>query len=143
MNSHKSPCDHMIFVAKSSPERTRVPRRVTDRLMVRRLVNINPGGQELRQPRHQENPSTTVSGHQEVNPRASPSSSKRMASSEPSRKRRREEVPPPPPTEPEEVPPPPPAEPEEVPPQPPEEVKPHPPWRKVAQQPMVPCVLQK
>jgi hypothetical protein len=44
MNSHTSPCDHMIlFVAKSSPERTRVPRRVTDRLTVRRLVNINPG----------------------------------------------------------------------------------------------------
>jgi hypothetical protein len=43
MNSHTSPYDHMIFVAKSSPERTRVPRRVTDRLTVRRLVNINPG----------------------------------------------------------------------------------------------------
>jgi hypothetical protein len=43
MNSHASPCDHMIFVAKSSPERTRVPRRVTDRMMVRRLVYINPG----------------------------------------------------------------------------------------------------
>jgi hypothetical protein len=45
MNSHTSPCDHMIFVAKSSPERTRVPRRVTDRLTVRHLVNINPGRQ--------------------------------------------------------------------------------------------------
>jgi hypothetical protein len=33
----------MIFVAKRSPERTRVPRRVTDRLTVRCLVNINPG----------------------------------------------------------------------------------------------------
>jgi hypothetical protein len=33
----------ILFVAKSSPERTRVPRRVTDRLTVRRLVNINPG----------------------------------------------------------------------------------------------------
>jgi hypothetical protein len=43
MNSHASPCDHMIFVAKSSPERTRVPRRVIDRLTVRSLVNINPG----------------------------------------------------------------------------------------------------
>jgi hypothetical protein len=43
MNSHTSPCDHMIFVAKSSPERTRVLRRVTDRLTVRCLVNINPG----------------------------------------------------------------------------------------------------
>jgi hypothetical protein len=42
MNNHTSPCDHMIFVAKSSLERTQVPRRVTDRLMVRRLVNINP-----------------------------------------------------------------------------------------------------
>jgi hypothetical protein len=37
-----SPCDHMIFVAKSSPEQTRVPRRVTDHLVVRHLVNINP-----------------------------------------------------------------------------------------------------
>jgi hypothetical protein len=100
MNSHTFPCDHMIFVAKSSPKRTWVPRRVTDRLTVRRLVNINPAGQELHQPRHQENPSTTVFGHQEMNPRASPSSSKRMASSEPSRKRGREEVPPPPPVEP-------------------------------------------
>jgi hypothetical protein len=43
MNSDTSPCDHMIFVAKSSPERTRVPRCVTDRLTIRRLVNINPG----------------------------------------------------------------------------------------------------
>jgi hypothetical protein len=43
MNSHASPCDHMIFVAKSSPKRTWVPRRVTDRLTVRRHVNINPG----------------------------------------------------------------------------------------------------
>jgi hypothetical protein len=43
MNSHTSPCDHMIFVAKSSPEWTRVPRRVTDRLTVRRFVNINHG----------------------------------------------------------------------------------------------------
>jgi hypothetical protein len=33
----------MIFVAKSFPERTRVPRRVTDHLTVHRLVNINPG----------------------------------------------------------------------------------------------------
>jgi hypothetical protein len=32
----------MIFVTKSSPERTRVPRRVTNRLTVRCLVNINP-----------------------------------------------------------------------------------------------------
>jgi hypothetical protein len=43
MNSPTSPCDHVIFVAKSSPEETWVPRRVTDRLTVRRLVNINPG----------------------------------------------------------------------------------------------------
>jgi hypothetical protein len=42
MNNHMAPCDHMIFVAKSSLERTRVLRRVTDRLAVRRLVNINP-----------------------------------------------------------------------------------------------------
>jgi hypothetical protein len=39
-----SPCDYMtLFVAKSSPERTRVPRRVTDRVTVRCLVNTNPG----------------------------------------------------------------------------------------------------
>jgi hypothetical protein len=43
MNSHTSPCDHMIFMAKSSPELTQVPRRVTDRLTVLHLVNINPG----------------------------------------------------------------------------------------------------
>jgi hypothetical protein len=43
MNSHTSPCDHMIFVAKSSTEWTRVPRCVTDHLTVHRLVNINPG----------------------------------------------------------------------------------------------------
>jgi trehalose/maltose hydrolase-like predicted phosphorylase len=42
-NSQTSPCDHMIFVAKSSPMRTQILRRVTDRLTVRRLVNINPG----------------------------------------------------------------------------------------------------
>jgi hypothetical protein len=41
MNSHMSPCDHMIFVAKSSTKRTRVPRCVTDRLTIRRLVVIN------------------------------------------------------------------------------------------------------
>jgi hypothetical protein len=42
MNSHTSPCDHMtLVVAKTSPERTRVPRHVTGHLMVRRLVNIN------------------------------------------------------------------------------------------------------
>jgi hypothetical protein len=44
MNSHTSPCDHMtLFVAQSSPKQTRVLRRVTDCLTVRRLVNINPG----------------------------------------------------------------------------------------------------
>jgi hypothetical protein len=44
MNSHTSPCDHMtLFVPKSSPEQTRVLRRMTGRLTVRRLVNINPG----------------------------------------------------------------------------------------------------
>jgi hypothetical protein len=41
MNNHTSPCNHMILVASCSPERTRVPRRVTDRLTVRRLLNIN------------------------------------------------------------------------------------------------------
>jgi hypothetical protein len=44
MSSHTSPCDHMtLFVAKSSPERTWVSRRVTGRMTVRRLVNVNPG----------------------------------------------------------------------------------------------------
>jgi hypothetical protein len=43
MNSHASPCDQMIFVAKSSPEWTLVPRRMTDHLTVCHLVNINPG----------------------------------------------------------------------------------------------------
>jgi hypothetical protein len=58
MNSHTSPCDHMIFVAKSSPKRTWVPRRVTDRMTVRCLVNINPGRPRtsstaaLRKPQH-------------------------------------------------------------------------------------------
>jgi hypothetical protein len=93
-----SPCDHMIlFVAKSSPEWTRVPRRVTSRLTVRLLVNINPGQPRtsstaaLRKPQHR------YLGHQEVNPRASSSLSACMASSiEPSRKQGREEVPPPP-----------------------------------------------
>jgi hypothetical protein len=43
MNSHTSPCDHMTrFVAKSYPEHTQVPRRVTGRLTVHRFVNINP-----------------------------------------------------------------------------------------------------
>jgi hypothetical protein len=32
-----------LFVAKSTPKRTRVPRHVTGRLAVRRLVNVNPG----------------------------------------------------------------------------------------------------
>jgi hypothetical protein len=59
MNNHTSPCDHMTpFVAKSSPERTRVLRRVTGRLTFRRLVNINPGRprtsstEALRKPQH-------------------------------------------------------------------------------------------
>jgi hypothetical protein len=44
VNNHTSPCEHMTpFVAKSPPERTRVPRRVTGRLTVRCLVNISPG----------------------------------------------------------------------------------------------------
>jgi hypothetical protein len=38
-----SPCDHMFFVSSCSPERTWVPRRLTNHLTVRRLVNINPG----------------------------------------------------------------------------------------------------
>jgi hypothetical protein len=98
MNSHTSPCDHMtLFVAKSSPEQTRVPRRVTGRLTVHHLVNINPSWPRTSSTAHQENASITVSVHQEVNPRASSSLSTRVASSsEPSRKRWREEVPPPP-----------------------------------------------
>jgi hypothetical protein len=144
MNSHTSSCGHMIFVAKSSPERTQVPRRMTDRLTVRRLVNIYPGWPRTSSTAAPRKPSTTVSGHQEVNPRASSSSSARTTSSEPSRKRGREEVPPPPSAEPEKVPPPPPAEPEEVPPPPttPTEVKPpppeevKPPRRKVVRQPV-------
>jgi hypothetical protein len=141
MNSHTSPCDHMIFVAKTSPEQTRVPRHVTDCLTVRRLVNINPGRPRTSSTAHQENHGTTISDHQEVHPRASSSSSKRMVSSEPSRKRGRDEVPPPPPAEPEEVPPPPTVE---VNPPPPEEVQQlKPPRRKVAQQHWCPCVLQK
>jgi hypothetical protein len=43
MNIHTSLCDHMTFLAKCSPERTRVRRRVTGCLTVRRVVNINPG----------------------------------------------------------------------------------------------------
>jgi hypothetical protein len=138
-------------VAKSSLERTRVPRRVTNCLTVRRLVNINPGRPRTsstaapRKPQH----------HRLRSPRASPSSSKCMVSSEPSRKRGKEEVLPPPPVEPkeepltppaesEEVPPPPPAEPEEVPPPPPEEVKRlKSPRRKVARQPVVPLRAPK
>jgi hypothetical protein len=59
MNSHTSPCDHMIFMAKSSPERTQIPRSVTDRLTVRCLVIINPGRPRTsstvapRKPQHQ------------------------------------------------------------------------------------------
>jgi hypothetical protein len=145
----------MIFVAKSSPEWTRVPRRVTDRLTVRRLVNINPGWPRTsstvapRKPQH----------HHLRSPRSESKSffflKQEYASSEPSRKWGREEVLPPLPSEPEEVPPPPPAEPEEVPlppleevlpptpaevkPPPPEEVKwLKPPRRKVARQPVLP-----
>jgi hypothetical protein len=152
----------MIFVAKSSPEWTRVPRCVIDRLTVRCLVNINPG-------RLRTSSTATPRKPQHHRLRSSRSQSKsfsflkqaHVASSEPSRKRGREEVsppppaepreepptppaepkevPPPPPTKPEEVPLPPPAEPEEVPPPPPEELKGlKPPRCKVARQPMVP-----
>jgi hypothetical protein len=54
-----SPSDHItLFVANSSRKRTRVPRRVTGRLMVRHLVNINLGRPKtsstaaLRKPHH-------------------------------------------------------------------------------------------
>jgi hypothetical protein len=110
---------------------------VTGRLTILRLVNINPRpaknfiNRDTRKPQH---PRLC---HQEVNPRASSSSSARMALSEPSRKRGREEddddesrcrrlikegttlVPD---EEPAELPPPLPNEPEEVSPPPPEEV---------------------
>jgi hypothetical protein len=152
MNNHMSLCDHMIlFVAKSSPEWTQVLRRVTDRLTVHRLVNINHD-----RPRTSSTAATRKPQHhrlrsQEVNPRAFSSSSKRMVSSEPSSKRGREELSLPPPTEPENVPLPPPIEPEEVlrpppdevPPSTPAEVKPpppeevKPPRRKVERQPVV------
>jgi hypothetical protein len=105
-----------------------------------------PASQELRQLRHQENPSTTIFGHQEVNPRASSSSRTRMASSELSAPppTESEKVPLPPPAEPEEVSSPspekvPPPSPEKVPPPTPSEVKPplpeelKSPQRKVAQ----------
>jgi hypothetical protein len=102
MNSHTSPCDHMIFAAKSSPERTQVLRHVTDRLTVRRLVNINPG--RPRKPQH----------HHLWSPRSESKSFSFLKQAhginKPSRKRGREEVPPPPPAELEEVPPPPPEE---------------------------------
>jgi hypothetical protein len=152
MNCHTSPCDHMIFVTKSSLERTWVPRRETDRLTVRRLFNINPGRPRTsstaapRKPQH----------HRLQSPR---SESKRFSflkqahgvkqaikeagkgggAAAPARRarggaatpaRRAEEVPPPPP--------------EEVPPPLPEEVKRlKPPRRKVARQPVVPLLLQK
>jgi hypothetical protein len=111
----------MIFAAKSSPERTQVLRHVTDRLTVRRLVNINPG--RPRKPQH----------HHLWSPRSESKSFSFLKQAhginKPSRKRGREEVPPPPPAELEEVPPPPPEEvkrlkpPRRKVPPPPEEVK--------------------
>jgi hypothetical protein len=76
-----------------SLEHTQVPRRETDRLTVPRLVTINPqSAKKFVKVHHQENPSTTISDHQEVNPRASSSLSAHIASSsESSRKRGREE----------------------------------------------------
>jgi hypothetical protein len=127
MNSHTSPCDHMIFVAKSSPERTRVPRRVTKRLTVRRLVNINPG-----RPRSSSTAAPRKPQHHRLRSPRSESKSFSFLKQAHGVKRSikeagREEVPPPPPAEPEEVSPPPPAEPEEVPPPPPTELEEVPP----------------
>jgi hypothetical protein len=131
MNSHTSPFDHMtLFVTKSSPKRTWVPRRVIGRLTVCRLVNINPG-----RPRTLSTAAPTKPQHHHLQSPKSESksvfsSSACMASSsEPSRKRGRDEIPSPPPAEPEDVPPPPPTDLEEVPPSPPtnpEEVSPPP-----------------
>jgi hypothetical protein len=145
----------MIFVAKSSPERTRVLRHVTDHLTVCRLDNINPGRprtsstaaprkpqhHRLRSPRseyksfsflkqvHGVKRAIKEAGREEV-PLPPPAEPK--------------EEPPTPPAEPEEVPPPPPAEPEEVPPPRLEEVKRlKPPRRKVARQPVVPLRAPK
>jgi hypothetical protein len=89
-----------LFVAKSSRELTWIPRRVTDRLTVRRLVNINPDRPRTsstaapRKPHH----------HLLWSPRSESKSffflkRARMASIEPSRKLGREEVSPSPPAE--------------------------------------------
>jgi hypothetical protein len=149
MNSHTSPCDHMIFVAKSSPERTRVPRRVTDRLTIRRLVTINPDRpttsstaaprkpqhHHLRSPRS-ESKSFFFLKHTHGVKRAIHEAGEGGGVAAPAR-RAREGAPLP--AEPEEVPPPTPAE---VKPPPPEEVKPpppkvvKPPRRKAARQPV-------
>jgi hypothetical protein len=134
----------MIFVAKSSPERTRVPRRVTDRLTVRRLVNINPGRprtsstaaprkpqhHRLRSPRSESKSFSFLKQAHGVK-RAIKEAGEGGGVAAPAR--RAQEEPPTPPAEPEEVPSPPPAEPEEVPPPSPEEVKRlKPPRREVA-----------
>jgi hypothetical protein len=123
MNSHTSPCYHTIFVAKSSPERTRVPRRVTDRMTVRCLVNINPDRPRTSStaaPRKPQN-------HHLWSPRSESKSSSFFKQAHGVKRAikevGREEVPPPPPAEPKEEPLTPPAEPEEVPPPPPEDVK--------------------
>jgi hypothetical protein len=138
MNSHTSPCDHMIFVAKSSPERTRVPRCVTARLTVRCLVNINSGRPRtsstaaLRKPQH----------HRLRSPRSESKGffflKQAHGIKRAIKEAGREEVSPP---LPEEVPPPPPAE---VKPPPPEEVKRlKPPRSKVEWQPVVPLCAPK
>jgi hypothetical protein len=139
MNSHTSPCDHMIFVAKSSPERTRVPRRMTDRLTVRRLVNINPGRprtsstvaprkpqhHRLRSPRNESKSFPFLKQAHGVK-RAIKEVGEGGGVTAPARRTQGGAA------EPEEVPPPP-AEPEEVSPPPPEEVKRlKPPRREVA-----------
>jgi hypothetical protein len=117
----------MIFVAKSSPERTRVPRRMTDRLTVRRLVNINPGRPRTsstaapRKPQH----------HYLWSPRSEYKSFSFLKQAHGIKRAIKKAGEgggaPAPPAEPQEVPLPPPAEPEEVPPAPPEEMPPPPP----------------
>jgi hypothetical protein len=93
MNSHTSPCDHMSLLwprALLSIHGSEARDRPAD--YSPSCHYKSPAGQEISQLHHQENPSTTISGHQEVNPRASSSSSTCMASSrESSRKRGREE----------------------------------------------------
>jgi hypothetical protein len=114
----------ILFVAKSSPERTRVLRHVTDFLTVHRLVNKNPCWPRTSSTAAQKKPQH----HRLQSPRSEfksffflkQANGVKRAIQEAGRK----EVTPPPPAEPEKVSPPPPAEPEKVPPPSPAEVLP-------------------